>query len=37
MCFDAGEAAGWVDKSRHRLDHIGFGVVCGDDGKFFKK
>jgi arginyl-tRNA synthetase len=34
MCFDAGKAAGWTEKVR--LDHIGFGVVCGDDGKRFK-
>lgn len=54
MCFDAGEAAGWVQQDRDvlrsstplvtkeqtkksaRLDHIGFGVICGDDGKRFK-
>ena len=35
MCFDAAKAAGWVDNNQ-RLDHIGFGVVCGDDGKRFK-
>jgi arginyl-tRNA synthetase len=34
MCFDAVKAAGWVDKQR--LDHIGFGVVCGEDNKRFK-
>jgi arginyl-tRNA synthetase len=34
MCFDAAKAAGWVDGQR--LDHIGFGVVCGDDNKRFK-
>ena len=27
MCFEAAKAAGWVDNVR--LDHIGFGVVCG--------
>ena len=35
MCFDAAKAAGWVPE-HHRVDHIGFGVVCGDDGKRFK-
>lgn len=34
MCFDAAKAAGWV--GHQRLDHIGFGVVCGEDGKRFK-
>jgi len=37
MVFDAARAAGWIDPVRQqRLDHIGFGVVCGDDGKRFK-
>lgn len=35
MCFDAGKAAGWIS-NKQRLDHIGFGVVCGEDGKRFK-
>jgi arginyl-tRNA synthetase len=35
MCFDAGKEAGWVNNNQ-RLDHIGFGVVQGDDGKRFK-
>lgn len=34
MCFDAGRAMGWVPTQR--LDHIGFGVVQGTDGKRFK-
>ena len=34
MIFDAARAAGWI--SSQRLDHIGFGVVCGEDGKRFK-
>jgi arginyl-tRNA synthetase len=34
MCFDAARACGWLDNTR--ADHIGFGVVCGDDGKRFK-
>lgn len=36
MCFDTAKAAGWVSETHHRLDHIGFGVVCGEDGKRFK-
>ena len=42
MCFDAAKEAGWTAASVStpseavRLDHIGFGVVCGDDGKRFK-
>jgi len=41
MCFDAGKAAGWTKRPAEaggdvRVDHIGFGVVCGDDGKRFK-
>jgi arginyl-tRNA synthetase len=34
MCFDAARACGWLEHTR--ADHIGFGVVCGDDGKRFK-
>ncbi len=43
MVFDAGRAAGWlgapsssaadVAAAALRVDHIGFGIVCGDDGK----
>ncbi len=42
MCFDAAKEAEWTAASAStpaeaiRLDHIGFGVVCGDDGKRFK-
>jgi arginyl-tRNA synthetase len=42
MCFDAGRAAGWLTDIKEktgrdvRLDHVGFGVVCGEDGKRFK-
>lgn len=35
MCYQAAHAANWVT-SKTRLDHIGFGVVCGEDGKRFK-
>lgn len=36
MCFDAARSANWLVPGKHRVDHIGFGVVCGDDGKRFK-
>lgn len=35
MCFDAARAAGWVEE-HNRLEHLGFGVVQGEDGKKFK-
>ncbi|CAM9393416.1 unnamed protein product [Ectocarpus fasciculatus] len=35
MCFDAARAAGWVDESS-KLEHLGFGVVLGEDGKKMK-
>ena len=34
MCFDVAKAAGWI--THQRVEHIGFGVVCGDDGLKFK-
>eukprot|EP00584_Thalassiosira_punctigera_P002980 CAMPEP_0172535672 /NCGR_PEP_ID=MMETSP1067-20121228/7570_1 /TAXON_ID=265564 ORGANISM="Thalassiosira punctigera, Strain Tpunct2005C2" /NCGR_SAMPLE_ID=MMETSP1067 /ASSEMBLY_ACC=CAM_ASM_000444 /LENGTH=861 /DNA_ID=CAMNT_0013320613 /DNA_START=27 /DNA_END=2612 /DNA_ORIENTATION=+ len=37
MVFAAARKIGWVDdESGHRLDHIGFGTVQGEDGKRFK-
>lgn len=36
MCFLAAEKKGWVDAKTHKLEHIGFGTVMGDDGKRFK-
>ena len=36
MCFRAADKAGWVEPKKHRLEHIGFGTVQGDDGKRFK-
>lgn len=33
--FDVARAAGWT-ASNQRLDHIGFGVVCDEEGKRFK-
>ena len=35
MCFDVARAVDWANTDV-RLDHIGFGVVCGDDGKRLK-
>ena len=36
MCYAAGETIGWVDPTKHKLEHIGFGTVMGEDGKRFK-
>merc|ERR1719253_812022 len=36
MVFAAAKKIGWVDNDSHRLDHIGFGTVQGEDGKRFK-
>eukprot|EP00579_Thalassiosira_antarctica_P010014 CAMPEP_0201910670 /NCGR_PEP_ID=MMETSP0903-20130614/1958_1 /ASSEMBLY_ACC=CAM_ASM_000552 /TAXON_ID=420261 /ORGANISM="Thalassiosira antarctica, Strain CCMP982" /LENGTH=855 /DNA_ID=CAMNT_0048445335 /DNA_START=9 /DNA_END=2576 /DNA_ORIENTATION=- len=36
MVFGAAKKIGWVDDDSHRLDHIGFGTVQGEDGKRFK-
>ncbi len=36
MVFKAGELAGWVDPAKVQLDHVGFGLVLGPDGKKFK-
>jgi arginyl-tRNA synthetase len=30
--FDAGRRAGWLDNGK-RVDHVGFGLVTGEDGK----
>ena len=35
MVFDAARAAGWVGDDV-KLEHLGFGVVQGEDGKKFK-
>mmetsp|Transcript_6692 Transcript_6692/g.17138 ORF Transcript_6692/g.17138 Transcript_6692/m.17138 type:complete len:541 (-) Transcript_6692:501-2123(-) len=38
--FDAANRAGWLDRengdSRVRIDHVGFGLVMGEDGKRFR-
>lgn len=36
MVFKAAELAGWLDPSKTRVDHVGFGLVLGLDGKKFK-
>lgn len=36
MIFAAAEKAGWLDRSKVRVDHVGFGLVLGSDGKKFK-
>ena len=36
MCFAAAKKIGWVSEDKHRLEHIGFGTVQGEDGKRFK-
>lgn len=34
--FQCAERAGILSQSTHRVDHVGFGVVLGEDGKKFK-
>ncbi len=36
MVFKAAEKAGWLDPSAVQMDHVGFGLVLGPDGKKFK-
>lgn len=36
LLFEAAKMAGWYDPAVTRLDHVAFGLVCGDDGKKFK-
>lgn len=36
MVFAAAEKAGWLDPKKTRVDHVGFGLVLGLDGKKFK-
>ncbi len=36
MVFAVAERAGWLDRSKTRVDHVGFGLVLGSDGKKFK-
>lgn len=34
--FQCAERVGILDPKKHRVDHVGFGVVLGEDGKKFK-
>lgn len=34
--FQCAERAGFLDRTKTRVDHVGFGVVLGEDGKKFK-
>jgi arginyl-tRNA synthetase len=34
--FSSAKLIGWVDEAKHRIEHIDFGVVLGEDGKKFK-
>jgi len=34
--FAGAKAAGWTDGNNTRIDHVGFGVVLGEDGKKLK-
>jgi len=36
LCFSAARDAGWYDPQKTRVEHIGFGVVLGEDKKKFK-
>jgi len=36
MIFKTAEKAGWYDPAKIEVDHVGFGVVLGPDGKKFK-
>lgn len=34
--FSCGTRAGFINTHKHRIDHVGFGLVLGEDGKKFK-
>lgn len=36
MIFKAAEAAGYLDRTKTKVDHVPFGLVLGTDGKKFK-
>jgi arginyl-tRNA synthetase len=36
MIFDAAEKAGYLERSKVRVDHVPFGLVLGNDGKKFR-
>ena len=29
--YSAAKVAGWYDPTKHRVEHVGFGVVLGED------
>jgi arginyl-tRNA synthetase len=36
MVFAVAEKAGWLDRTKTEVEHVGFGLVLGADGKKFK-
>ena len=36
IIFACAERTGWLDRKKTRVDHVGFGVVLGEDKKKFK-
>lgn len=36
IIFGCAQRVGWLDRSKTRVDHVGFGVVLGEDKKKFK-
>lgn len=34
--FSCAQRVGYINPSKHRIDHVGFGLVLGEDGKKFK-
>jgi len=36
MIFEASKLAGWHTEPKTKMEHMGFGVVLGSDGKKFK-
>jgi arginyl-tRNA synthetase len=36
LVFEAARLAGWARPGVHRIDHVSFGIVCGEDKKRFR-
>lgn len=34
--FSCAQKVGYINRTKHRIDHVGFGLVLGEDGKKFK-
>lgn len=34
--FKGAESAGWYDPKKQKMEHMGFGVILGEDGKRMK-